>query len=85
MNSILYGFPEALSQRRYSEVLSDLLNYLAEFKKIIPLLPTEEQKKAQEELYRKQFEESILSSDSSFTDDDIEWDWPTEDNVKITF
>lgn len=77
-NSIKIGYPDAMNEEKYKEILSDLSNNFTKVTKALPFLKTNEELKKSAEPISSPV--SVAQStdeftfDDNFFDDDIEWE-----------
>lgn len=77
-NSIKIGYPDAMNEEKYKEILSDLSNNFTKVTKALPFLKTNEELKKSAEPISSPV--SVAQStdeftfDDAFFDDDIEWE-----------
>ena len=77
-NSIKIGYPDAMNEEKYKEILSDLSNNFTKVTKALPFLKTNEELKKSAEPISSPV--SVAQStdeftfDDTFFDDDIEWE-----------
>lgn len=77
-NSIKIGYPDAMNEEKYKEILSDLSKGLTKVTKALPLLKTEEELKKTTEPISPSLS-TVQSTndfvfDDNFFDDDMEWE-----------
>lgn len=80
-NSIKFGFPDGMSEERYSYLLGELANNFKLIQEVLPQLKTNEQVRLEREEEEKRWAEQYKNSTA---EDDLAWDqaWSQWDNIE---